>query len=122
MFSGLFLFFSCKKKEDKIVGKWEYVYLTSSDAGKTQTWEFNSDKSFIRNIVLSDTLLIDTANYSFESRFIESPNLKINELHPDWDGTYEILTLNKKFLIIQRILLSDGSSQGAFRRAEFVKK
>ena len=114
--------FSCKKKENKILGTWQYVYLTAADTNKTQTWVFNDDKSLIRSIQTTDTTIIDTATYSFNSRFLDSPNLLINELHPDQDGTYEILTLNKKYFIIQRILLSDGNSAGAFLRAEFVKK
>ncbi len=115
-------FFSCKKKEEKIIGTWEYVYLTAADSNKIQTWVFSSDKTLIRTVQFSDTTITNTANYSLDTRFLNSPNLLIKEVNPDVDGTYEILTLNKKFLIIQRILLSNGSSAGAFSRAEFVRK
>ena len=122
LFISFFSFFSCKKKEEKIVGTWQFVYLQAADTGKIQTWKFNEDKSIVREIQFTDTLIVDSAIYSFEPRFLSSPNLKVNELHPDLDGTYEILTLNKKYLIIQRILNAQGSSQGVFFRTEFVKK
>lgn len=129
LFSGLLIilvicysFTSCKKKEDKVIGTWEYVYMMAADTNKVQTWVFNDDKSLTRTIQRIDTTIIDIGTYSFDSRFLDSPNLLINGIHGDVDGTYEILTLNKKFLIIQRILLSDGSSNGAFIRSEFVKK
>lgn len=116
------IFFSCKKKEVKIIGNWEYVYLKASDTINVQSWLFNEDKSLIRTVQQPDTIITDTANYSLDSRFLDSPNLLIKELNSSFDGTYEILTLNKEILIIQRILLADGSSAGAFMRAEFVKK
>jgi hypothetical protein len=128
-FSGLmilfvicFSFFSCKKKEDKIVAAWDYVYLMAADSNKVQTWIFDTEKSITRTIQKPDTTTVDTGTYSIDTRLLNSPNLLINGIHPDVDGTYEILTLNKKFLIIQRVLLSDGSSSGAFMRSEFVKK
>lgn len=119
--------YSCKKKEDKIVGIWQYVYLKSSDSNKVQTWEFKNDKTFIRSEKITDTVMVDTANFSISPRFFDSPNLLISNLPLtieglDFNGTYEVLTLNRKYLIIQRILLDNGNSGSAFLRAEFVKK
>ena len=119
----IIIFFSnCKKKEEKIVGTWRYVYLKATDTINVQTWTFNEDNSVIQSIKSPDTLKLDTATYSIKSKIISYPDLKITGFNFDLDGTYEVLTLNKKFLIIQRVLLSNGSSGGAFLRSEFVKQ
>ena len=119
----LVAFFSgCKKKEDKILGNWKYTYISTSDINKVQTWVFNEDKSLIRTI--SDTLA-DTATWSINKEIFNGSRLVISNSNDNFDGsvngTYEILTLNRKYLIIQRFLLSNGISGGAFKRIEFKK-
>lgn len=115
----------CKKKDEKILGNWEYVYLTSIDANKVQTWSFYEDNSIIKSI---DTLKPDTGTWSMEAsrlkggRRLVISNLSRHNDGTDYNGTFEILTLNKKYLILQRVLLSNGSAPGAFLRAEFIKK
>jgi hypothetical protein len=113
------LFVSCKKKEEKILGNWGYVYLSSDDANKIQTWTFNEDNSVISAV---DTLKPDTGTWSIDKDFLDGKSLVISNMNTKFDGSYDILTLNKKNLIIQRFLLSNGVSGGAFLRAEFIKK
>jgi hypothetical protein len=109
----------CKKKEEKILGNWEYVYLSSADSNKYQVWSFNEDNSIISAV---DTLKPDTGTWSIDSELLNGSSLVITSMNETFDGTYDIITLNKKYLIIQRILLSNGVSGGAFLRAEFIKK
>lgn len=118
--SIIFLSLGCKKKkEEKINGNWEYVYL--SNVGNTkQIWTFNKDKSLIRT-TYSDSITSDTSNWQIETNTLSRPNLTISNLNNEFDGTYELLTLNKKFLIIERIILINGNTGGAFTRHEFIK-
>lgn len=125
IFFVLVAFFSgCKKKEDKILGTWKYIYISTSDINKVQIWTFNEDKSLIRTI--SDTLA-DTAIWSVDKEIFNNARLVISNSNDNLDGTgsvngtYEMLTLNRKYLIVQRFLLSNGSSEGAFKRLEFKK-
>ncbi len=115
-----FIFLSCqKKKEEKIMGSWQYVYLT--DVNNTiQNWTFIEHNKFIKTIK-TDTLISDTADWKLTVEALSATTLKITGVNEWTDGTYEVLTLNKKYLIIQRIMLSSGSSDGAFNRMEFVK-
>lgn len=116
----LTIIFSCqKKKEERITGKWQYVYLNNA-GNTTQTWSFNNDKSIIRTII-SDTIVSDTAKWEIKAKAFSRPDLTIFNLTDTVNGQYEVLTLNKKFLIIERIILSDGNTGGAFRRYEFIK-
>ncbi|PIP53619.1 MAG: hypothetical protein COX07_09725 [Bacteroidetes bacterium CG23_combo_of_CG06-09_8_20_14_all_32_9] len=114
-----FINLSCqKKKEEKIEGSWQYVYLTK--VNKVQTWTFNNDYKLIRSIKTDTTTISDTANWSMDVKYISKSNLKISNFN-DIEGTYEIQTLNRKYLVIQRILFLNGSKNGAFIRMEFVK-
>lgn len=115
-------FISCTKKEKKVIGSWQYVYMSVSDTNKTQYWVFNSDNRFIRTIQTPDSTSIDTGSYLLKNYFLQADNIVITELSSEYDGTYEILTLNKKYFIIQRIVLPDGNATGSFLRAEFFKE
>ncbi len=117
----LIVTFGCqKKKEEKITGKWQYVYL--SDVGNTiQTWTFNNEKKIIRSIT-TDTTITDTASWKIEAKAFKRPDLTITSLGSGIDGVYEVLTLTKKFLIIERTAFINGDTGGAFNRIEFVKK
>jgi len=113
----------CKPKEQIILGDWEYVSLTI-DTNKAQIWSFKEDNSIIRSLdTLKDTgtWLMEAARISGGKRLVVSglSNLAVGA---EANGTFEILTLNNKYLILQRILLSDGTAGGAFLRIEFVKK
>jgi len=116
----LSVIFSCQKnKEEKITGKWQFVYLTN--AGNTiQTWSFNSDNSLIRSII-TDSTISDTAKWDIQAKAFSRSDLIITSLNYDINGVYEVLTLNKKFLIIERIAFVDGNTDGTFSRLEFVK-
>jgi hypothetical protein len=102
LFRNTFFFFlllmcallSCKKKENKILGSWNYVYGINSNIA--QIWTFKDDNSVIRSI--QDTIK-DTATWSINTKLLESSNLKLSNFEL-FSGTYEILTLNKKYLIL----------------------
>lgn len=120
LFSISISFISCqKKKEEKILGSWQVVFLTNV-SNKTLTWTFTENNKFIREIK-SDTLIYDTAEWSITAKALTPTTLRILNFNNDTNGTYEVLTLNKKYLIIQRIMRDDGNSDGAFNRIEFVK-
>jgi len=114
--------FGCKKKEDKILGTWKYIYMSAAEMNSTETWMFNEDKSLIRTKKADTTIAIDTAIWSINKDFFNGSDIVVSDLDEWFDGTYHILTLNRKYLILQRTLLPDGSSAGAFRRAEFKKE
>lgn len=116
------ILFCCKKKDEKILGNWKYVYLSSVDTGKIQIWTFNEDKSLIVSLNDVDTLLLDTGTWSIKKEMFNGSRLTISSLESRYNGTYEMLTLNKKYLILQRILLENGVAAGAFLRTEFIRK
>ena len=119
------LFICCNKKEEQIVGDWKYVFLSSIDTNKVQIWSFYEDKSLVKSL---DSLKPDTGTWSMEAsrlkggRRLVISNLSSHNDGTDYNGTYEVLTLNDKYLILQRLKLSDGNSGGAFLRVEFIKK
>jgi hypothetical protein len=124
VFSLFLVFNSCqKKKEDKILGNWKYVYLQNI-GNKEQTWYFTDNKKFI--ITIQDSIIYnDTAEWSLSTNLLSPATFKIINLKKingeSINGTYEVLTLNKKYFIIQRTILENGSTKGAFNRMEFVK-
>ncbi|HOU98591.1 MAG TPA: hypothetical protein PLP65_07070 [Bacteroidales bacterium] len=117
------LFSSCKKHvENKLIGTWHYYYLSAADTGITQLWTFNNSSELIRVIHRQDSLFYDTATWKVDKQFAEPSLLEISGLDGYFDGTYQILKLNKKFLYLQRTSLFNGSSNGAFLRLEFAKE
>jgi len=116
-----FIFISCQKKQEKkISGEWNYVYL-SNVSNTTQTWDFSNDKNLYRKIT-TDTTIIDTANWKIDTKVFERPLLIISNFKDSLNnGIYEVLTLNKKYLVAQRISFLNGTTGGAFNRIEFYK-
>ena len=116
-----FVFVSCQKeKENKLAGTWKYVFL-SNVSNTSQTWSFTNDGKFTRTILIDTISSCDTAEWSLSAKLFAATTIKIQKLDEWTNGTYKVLTLSKKYLIIQRIFLENGDSKGAFKRMEFVK-
>lgn len=96
--------------------------MSSADTGKTQLWTFNNSAELIRVIHRNDSLFYDTAAWEVEKKIDEPKYLTVKGLDGYFDGKYQILKLNKKFLFLQRTNLNDGNSNGAFLRLEFSKE
>lgn len=120
IFSSALILSSCsvKKKEEKLQGSWEYVWLSKNDSNAVIQWTF-ADQPLVEQVMtingISETL---KGNY-----FVEKKKSKffiiIDDLYTWLDGKYRIIQLNEDFLIIQRI--TDHEGNYAFDRFEFVK-
>lgn len=121
IFSYSFVFIGCqKKKEEKILGNWQYVYLKNV-GDSVLTWTFKDDNKIYTELKTDTISYCDTAEWTLTSKALSTTTLKITGINEWTNGTYEVLTVSKKYLIIQRIILENGSSEGAFNRIEFVK-
>ncbi len=119
----IILFFGCvKQAEKRIEGTWHFYYLEAGDTGLVQLWTFSEPDVLIRVIKNNDSLFYDTAKWEIDKDFLEPKFLKVSGLDNLFDGTYQILKLNKKYLFLQRTQLPGGASKGAFRRLEFAKE
>jgi hypothetical protein len=114
--------FSCSKsrQEKKIAGTWDMVFLMANPTGQTIHWTFNDSGSLFTSCN-NDSTQNDTATFLIDASFMDAYYLTISGLNTFRDGQYQILKLNKKYLILQRISGPDGASAGAFSRLEFVK-
>lgn len=107
---------------NKLDGRWRYWYLSKQDSGKIQYWEFREPNLLFQTLYYEDSVKIDTGYWKLEKDFLEPIYLEITNLSGKYDGTYQILKLNKKFLILQRYKLSSGSTGGSFFRLEFTRE
>ena len=119
----LLAMFSCSKSKEqkKIVGTWDYQFFTYYDDNRTITWVFADDNTLKQYLVQgnqSDTIV---ASYSVDANFGDAYYVTISGIDNRNDGKYQVLKLNKKFLIMQRVELN-GQTKGVFVRKEFVKK
>lgn len=122
LFLAALSLFSCSKskQEKKITGTWDMVFLMANPDGKSIHWIFNDSGSLITSCNY-DSTQNDTATFTIDASFLDAYYLTISGLNAFRDGQYQILKLNKKYLILQRISGSNGASEGAFARLEFVK-
>ncbi len=117
----ILLLWSCAKpKEKKIIGSWEYQYFTHYDDGRSITWVF-ADDGILTQYTKVDNPDTVTASYKIDAKYDNTYYLTIDGINVDNDGKYRILTLNKKFLIMQRVE-HNGQTKNVFARKEFVKK
>ena len=117
------LIVSCSKSKEqkKIIGSWEYQFFQYYDDNRTITWVFADDGTmtqFFNSEIKSDTVV---ASYRIDANFGDAYYLTVDGIDENNDGKYQILKLNKKFLIIQRVEYK-GETKGVFSRKEFVKK
>lgn len=119
----IILFVGCvKQAEKRIEGTWHFYYMEASDTGLVQLWTFSKPDILLRVIKNNDSLFYDTAKWEIDQDFLEPKFLKVSKLDNLFDGTYQILKLNKKYLFLQRTQLPGGGTNGAFRRLEFAKE
>lgn len=117
------IFTNCKKQAaNKLEGTWRYWYLSKQDSGKLQYWEFREPNLLFQTLYYQDSVHKDTGYWKLEKDFLEPIYLEITNLSGKYDGTYRILKLNKKFLILHRYKLSTGATGGAFLRLEFTRE
>ncbi len=118
-----FMAISCSKSKEqkKIIGVWEYQYFTHYDDNRTITWTFADDQTITQYSVVDNYADTVVATYSVDANLGDAYYVTIKGIDTDNDGKYQILKLNKKFLIMQRVE-QDGQTGGAFIRKEFVKK
>lgn len=123
--------FSCSKsgEQKKIIGTWEYQFFTHYDDNRTITWVFADDNTLTQYCTSDSYADTIVASYSVDANFADAYYVTISdfevrnecgEYHND-NGKYQVLKLNKKFLIMQRVELN-GKTEGVFACKEFVKK
>ncbi len=116
-------FQSCKKQViNNIEGKWKYWHITSEDSITLDFWEFRKPNLIFRTIFYIDTVITDTGYWEVTKDFLEPTYIEFKSLRGIFDGTYQILKLNKKYMFLQRYKLPGGSTNGAFLRLEFTKE
>jgi len=115
--------FSCSKSTEQknFVGTWDYQYFTHYDDNRTITWVFSDDNTLTQYFVQGNYADTIVATYSVDANFGDAYYITVSGIDVYNDGKYQVLKLNKKFLIIQRVE-SDGKTAGVFVRKEFVKK
>ncbi len=117
------IFTNCKKQvASKLEGTWRYWFLSKQDSGKLQYWEFREPNLLFQTLYYQDSVFKDTGYWKLEKNFLEPIYMEITHLSGKYDGTYRILKLNKKFLILHRYKFSTGSTEGAFLRLEFTRE
>jgi len=128
----LVLVSSCgKSSESKIVGTWNKISVGPDK--NSITWTFTADHHlFINRIRISlnnDTIGTekDTATWSITIHTLRKNTLKINQtntnkssIFPFTSGEFEIRELNN-ILILQRVKLENGETDGAYAWHEFEK-
>ncbi len=117
------LIVSCSKKRDqkKIIGSWEYQYFQHHEDNRAITWVFADDQTLTQYHIEDTNADTIVATYAIEKKFGDAHYVIIKGIDTDNDGKYQILKLNKKYLIMERVE-QNGHTQGVFVRKEFIKK
>jgi len=128
---------SCGKSEDsKIVGTWSKIFVGPSTNNVIYTWTFTADHHLYvtkTDTSMADTSSLkiqkDTATWSITIHTLRKNTLKINQkdpskspIFPGVGGEFDIRKLNENILVIQRVKLEDGGTDGAYYWNEFVRK
>jgi len=123
---------SCgKSAESKIIGTWNKISVGPDK--NIGTWTFTADHHLyinrIRITLNDDTLGIeqDTATWNINLHTLRKNTLKIDQtntqnsnIFPFTAGEFEIRELND-ILVLQRVKLSNGETDGAYAWHEFEK-
>ena len=117
------LIVSCSKSKEqkKIIGSWEYQYFQHYDDNRTITWVFADDQTVTQYYVAGNYADTAVATYSVDANFGDAYYVTIKGIDIYNDGKYQVMKLNKKFLIMERVELN-GQTKGVFSRKEFVKQ
>ena len=115
---------SCNKKSSaSLQGDWEMIYLQENPpTGETQVWTFDGNTKLEVKIIKEDTTLITTGTYYYYSKSLKKDQMDIAGLGYIYDGKYNIHKFKNGNLQIQRIELTSGDKDGAFRWFDFTKK
>ncbi len=115
---------SCSKakEEEKIIGSWSKVFLRADEADQILIWTFDEGQALYTTKYETDTIKIDTAQFVIDKKFPSIFYIDITGLDLDENGRYQVIKLNKKILVIERIAYSNGSVPGSYLWREFVKK
>ncbi len=115
--------YSCKKQAiNKLEGNWRHWRTTIQDSVVFEYWEFREPNMLFKTAYYQDTVKTDTGYWEITKEFLEPTFLDIKSFDGYYDGIYQILKLNKKYLFLQRTKLAGGSTKGAFLRLEFTKE
>lgn len=118
-------FSSCKNVKDDIVGTWNFQTFDSRPQGYL-TWSFKENGDLIRVLSSEGTLKIDSCKYTidqsiFRTRINVEKSKSITGF-TDINGVYRIDNFKNDILVMTRIKLQSGSSDGAFYRCEMIRK
>ena len=125
LLSFLVLFVSsCNKKSSaSLEGDWESIYLQENPpTGEKEIWTFDGNSNLEIKIVKEDTTIITTGTYYYYSKTMKKDQMDIAGLGYLVDGKYIIQKFKNGNLQIQRIELTTGDKDGAFRWKDFTKK
>ena len=123
---------SCgKSSESKIIGTWNKISVGPIN-NTTNIWTFTADHHLYvtRTTVIDSTsssIQQDTATWSITIHTLRKNTLKINQVDtkknlgfPHVEGEFEIRELND-ILVLQRVKLGNGETNGAYFWHEFEK-
>lgn len=117
---------SCSKarEEEKLIGSWSKVFLMKEelDSGKTFFWTFDEKQALYTTEYKMDTTVIDTAKFVIDKKFPTTFYIDITGLNYGQDGRYQVIKLNKKILVLERVAYPNGTVPGSYLWKEFVKK
>ena len=111
-----------KRQEDKIVGEWNKISVGQIPEGTSISWTFSADHKLYRYTKSSsDSIIIDTAQWSLTIHFASDNVLLIDNLDEFNNGKHFIHELGD-YLKLQRFESSNGNTEAAFLWNEFEKK
>jgi len=115
---------SCDKKSSaSLEGDWESIYLQENPpTGEKEIWTFDGNSNLETKIVKEDTTIVTTGTYYYYSKSMKKDQMDIAGLGYLVDGKYVIHKFKNGNLQIQRIELTNGSKDGAFRWKDLTKK
>ena len=99
------------------------IYLQENPpTGEKEIWSFDGDTKLEIKIVKEDTTITTSGTYYYYSKTMKKDQMDISGLGYLLDGKYVVQEFKNGNLQIQRIELTNGSKDGAFRWKEFTKK
>jgi len=114
---------SCDKKSSgSLEGDWESIYLQENPpVGEKEIWTFDGNTALEIKIVKEDTTISTTGTYYYYSKTMKKDEMDIAGLGYLVDGRYVIQKFKNGNLQIQRIELTSGDKDGAFRWKDLTK-
>lgn len=119
-------FLSCTDVEDEIVGTWNLMDF-GDERLRNMTWEFTDDGHLIRRADQDGEVHIDSCTYevdqsTFRKEIFVEGSTRISVLGTDTiNGRFSVDELTDRVLILTRIEMTDGSTDGSYLRREFIR-